>query len=141
MEMLLSVLVPIYGVEKYIERCATSLFEQTLQDHIEFIFVNDCTKDNSVVKLLNLLKKYPHRISQVKLLEHSRNRGLAASRQTALNHATGDYVLTVDSDDWLELDACEELLNSVRETKCDILMFDYIADYKRKHIYLSLIHI
>ena len=101
MEILLSVLVPIYGVEKYIERCATSLFEQTLQDHIEFIFVNDCTKDNSVVKLLNLLKKYPHRISQVKLLEHSRNRGLAASRQTALNHATGDYVLTVDSDDWL----------------------------------------
>ena len=133
--MLLSILVPIYGVEKYIERCATSLFEQTLQDHIEFVFVNDCTKDNSIVKLQNLLKKYPHRIPQVKLLNHDRNRGLAASRQTALNHAIGDYVLTVDSDDWLELETCEELLNAIKETECDIFIFDYIADYEHKHIY------
>lgn len=133
--MLLSILIPIYGVEEYIERCAISLFEQTLQNHVEFIFVNDCTKDDSVRKLQNLLKKYPHRMSQVKLLHHDKNRGLAASRQTALEYATGDYVLTVDSDDWLELDTCEALLNTVKEKKYDILMFDYIADYNRKHIY------
>ena len=55
-----SMLIPIYGVEKFIERCAVSLFEQTYQN-IEYIFVNDCTKDNSVVILKNVMERYPQR--------------------------------------------------------------------------------
>lgn len=133
--MLLSILVPIYGVEKYIERCAISLFEQTLEDNIEFIFVNDCTKDRSVLILLDLLQKYPQRVQQVTIIEHDKNRGLAASRQTALNHAKGDYILTVDSDDWLENNACEKMFKIVCETGCDIVVFDHYADYITKQKY------
>lgn len=134
-KMLLSILVPIYGVENYIKRCAISLFEQTLENNIEFIFVNDCTKDRSVLILLDLLQRYPHRAKQVTVIEHDRNRGLAASRQTALNHAKGDYVLTVDSDDWLEKDACEKVIKIACDTKCDIVVFDYYANYISKQIH------
>ena len=119
--MFLSILIPVYRVEKYIERCATSLFEQTLQDDIEFIFVDDCGGDGSINVLMNTLNKYPKRKTQVLLLRHLKNRGLAAARQTALEKAAGDYVLTVDSDDWLELDACEKLQKIALQTNADIV--------------------
>lgn len=130
--MLISILVPIYGVEKFIARCAESLFAQTLLNNIEFIFVNDCTKDSSVEKLLEVLEKYPNRKSQVTILNHSKNRGLAASRQTALDNANGDYVLTVDSDDWLELDTCERIFSIAQKTNCDIVVYDHYANYTNK---------
>ena len=70
-----SVLVPIYGVEKYIERCARSLFEQSL-DNIEYIFVNDCTKDKSMDILYEVIKDYPHLLEQIRIINHETNRGL-----------------------------------------------------------------
>ena len=67
-----SILVPVYGVEKYIERCARSLFEQTY-DNIEYIFVDDCTKDRSIEILQKVLEDYPNRKNQVKILHHEKN--------------------------------------------------------------------
>ena len=99
-----SILVPVYGVEKYIERCARSLFEQTY-DNIEYIFVDDCTKDRSIVILQKVLEGYPNRKNQVKILHHEKNRGLSAARNTALDASTGDYLMHVDSDDYLRKDA------------------------------------
>lgn len=131
--MLISLLIPVYGVEKYIERCAVSLFEQTLLDHIEYIFVNDCTKDRSMEILQSVMERYPFRKKQITILHHATNRGLAASRQTALDSAHGDYVLTVDSDDWLELDACELLLQKASDTCFDILVFDYYVNYDKRY--------
>ena len=64
-----SILVPIYGTELYIEKCARTLFEQTY-DNIEFIFVNDCTRDNSVHVLKRVLEEYPLRKSQTRIIEH-----------------------------------------------------------------------
>lgn len=133
--MFLSILIPVYRVEKYIERCATSLFEQTLQDDIEFIFVDDCGGDGSINVLMNILNKYPKRKTQVLLLRHLKNRGLAAARQTALEKAAGDYVLTVDSDDWLELDACEKLQKIALQTNADIVIFDYYVNYVSKQFH------
>ena len=78
-----SVIIPVYGVEKYIERCARSLFEQTLED-MEFIFVNDCTKDNSIDILLRVIDEYPKRKSQVHILNHEFNKGLPVARQTGI---------------------------------------------------------
>ena len=117
---LVSVLVPIYKVEGYIERCARSLFEQSYQN-LEFVFVDDCSPDGSIGILQRVLGDYPERSSAVKIVHHDCNRGLAASRNTALDNATGMFVCAVDSDDWLELDAIEKLVKKQRESSADIV--------------------
>lgn len=117
-----SVLVPIYGVEKYIEKCAISLMEQTYQD-VEYIFVNDCTKDSSIEILQKVVSLYPNRQPQVKILKHENNRGLAAARNTAVNASTGDYLFHVDSDDWLTIDAIQKLIELVVKKDSDVVLF------------------
>ena len=77
-----SVIIPIYGVEKYIERCARSLFEQTLDD-IEFVFVNDCTQDKSMEVLQTIIDKYPNRKGQVRIVHHEVNKGKGRALKTA----------------------------------------------------------
>ncbi|MBO5667722.1 MAG: glycosyltransferase family 2 protein, partial [Lentisphaeria bacterium] len=91
MDIKVSVCIPVYGVEKYIERCARSLFEQTMRDGIEFIFVNDCTPDKSIEILEQILSEYPHRQEQTKIIHHKQNGGLVAARNTGLAHASGEY--------------------------------------------------
>lgn len=115
-----SILVPIYGVEQYIERCAASLFEQTYPN-IEYVFVNDCTKDKSMVMLDKVIDNYPQRKSQVKVINHEKNKGLGGARKTALLSSTGEFVLHVDSDDYLAYDAVEILLQKAQESHADIV--------------------
>ena len=83
----ISVIVPIYNVKLYIERCVRSLMEQTLEN-IEFIFVNDCTPDDSMDILHYVLEEYPKRREQIKIIEHETNRGISAVRNTGLKNAT-----------------------------------------------------
>ena len=115
-----SILVPVYGVEKYIEQCAVSLFEQTYED-IEYIFVDDCTPDNSILKLQSVLDRYPNRAPQVNIIRHDHNRGLGAARKTALASCTGDFVLNVDSDDFLSINAVELLVAQQVSQGADIV--------------------
>lgn len=103
---LVSILVPIYGVEKYIKRCAISLFEQTYKN-IEFVFVNDCTRDSSISVLKDVVTEYPYLANKVKIINHIHNKGLAAARNTAIKESSGDFVFHVDADDWLEKTAIE----------------------------------
>lgn len=86
-----SVIVPVYKVEKYIERCARSLFNQTLDD-IEYIFVDDCSPDRSIEILNQVIGDYPRRKDQVQIIHHASNQGLALARQTGLKAATGEYI-------------------------------------------------
>ena len=123
-----SVCIPVYGVEKYIERCARSLFEQTMTEGIEFIFVNDCTKDKSIEILEKVLGEYPHRKEQVKIIHHKSNLGAATARITAIASCTGDYVIHCDSDDWVEADLYEKMYNRAVETNADMVYCDYIID-------------
>ncbi|WP_455664030.1 glycosyltransferase family 2 protein [Phocaeicola sp.] len=124
----ISLLIPVYGVENYIERCARSLFGQTYQN-IEYIFVDDCTKDSSIDVLKSVLNDYPFRKKQVAVIHHNSNKGLSAARNTAFSHATGDYIIHVDSDDYLELDAVR-LLCEFAETECaDVVVFDNYCVY------------
>lgn len=118
-----SILVPIYGVEKYIRRCAISLFEQTYSN-LEFVFVNDCTKDKSMEVLNATLKLYPRRAKQVKIINHEKNRGLAASRNTAVDNAMGLFLMHVDSDDWLEVNAVKEAVLKQIENNADFVSFN-----------------
>ena len=93
-----TVIIPVYGVEKYISRCARSLFEQTLDD-IEYIFVDDCTKDNSIGVLQEVLEQYPQRREQTRIVKLLVNSGQAAARKYGMQLATGDYIIHCDGDD------------------------------------------
>lgn len=115
-----SILVPVYNVADYIERCVRSLMEQTY-NNIQYVFVNDCTPDNSGDIILNTIKEYPERKKDVLLLAHEKNRGLAAARNTAVDNATGQFIFHVDSDDYIEKDAIEKLVKTQIETDADIV--------------------
>jgi glycosyltransferase involved in cell wall biosynthesis len=120
----ISILIPIYGTEKYIERCAISLFEQTYKN-IEYIFVNDCTKDNSIDILLSIIQKYPERKNQIRIINHEYNQGLAGARLTGLIHSTGDYIWCVDSDDYVETNAIDKCIKYMKQGY-DLIAFNYI---------------
>ena len=119
-----SICVPVYGGEKYIAQCARSLFEQTYED-MEYVFVNDCTKDKSIEVVLQVAEDYPQRKDAVKIVNHDRNHGLAASRRTGVENATGDYFLYIDEDDYLEPDAISRYVACALETDADIVMADH----------------
>ena len=129
----MSILVPVYNVEKFFSRCLESLFSQTYSD-IEYVFVNDCTPDNSMKILSGMLKKYPSRATMVKIINNSHNRGIAIVRNTLLENATGDYILFVDSDDWIEKDMVENLVDRAASTDADIVGCDYYEDYPDKMV-------
>lgn len=119
-----SVIVPVYGVEKYIERCARSLFEQTL-DNIEYLFIDDCTPDHSIEILQRVLEEYPHRLSQVILHRMEQNSGQAAARKWGMQNATGEYIIHCDSDDWVEIDMMKSLYDiALKENSC-VVISDY----------------
>ena len=117
---LVSILVPVYNVEAYIERCARSAFEQTYRN-MEFIFIDDATTDSSISVLQKVINDYPERCDSIKILHHDTNRGLAAARNTAVAACYGDFVIHVDSDDWLEPEAVELLVKRQQETNADIV--------------------
>jgi glycosyltransferase involved in cell wall biosynthesis len=73
-----SILVPVYGVEKYIERCARSIFEQTYHN-LDIVFVDDCSPDKSIEILKHVLEEYPNRKAQTRIIQHAHNRGFASS--------------------------------------------------------------
>lgn len=129
----ISFLIPVYGVESYIERCARSLFDQTY-DNLEFIFVDDCTPDNSISVLKKVMECYPHRKGTIQIVRHTRNRGLAAARNTALECASGDYVIHVDSDDWVEPNFAEKCICIVQKFNVDIVLCGVVHEYKNSRI-------
>lgn len=119
----ISIIIPIYNVAKYIEKCVYSLMEQTL-DEIEYIFVNDCTPDNSIEILQKTLDRYPNRKASCKIVHHEKNKGLTSTRNTGLAIATGEYIAHCDSDDWVEKTMYEELYNKAKEENADIVYSD-----------------
>lgn len=128
-----TVIVPVYNVASYIERCAVSLFEQTLHD-IEYLFVDDCTPDNSIAVLQSVIEKYRLRFAEenkeVRIMRMPTNSGQAAVRRHGIIHATGDYVIHCDSDDWVDSDYYEKLYNEAIRTDADIVVGGIRDEYK-----------
>lgn len=124
-----SVIIPIYNVENYIERCVRSLFEQTLYD-IEYIFVNDCTQDKSILILERIINEYPNRKKQVKIIHHSKNCGLSNARASGMRVATGEYLIHCDSDDWVDSQMYELMYNKAKTTHSDIVVCDFVHVFK-----------
>lgn len=125
-----SVLVPVYGVEKYIERCVRSLFEQTLDD-MEFIFVDDCTPDRSIDILKTIIEEYRLRFAEkkysVRIERMSTNSGLAAVRRHGIQFCTGDFIAHCDSDDWVDLNMYQRMYEQVIKEKADVIVCDYVS--------------
>lgn len=113
-----SIIIPVYNVEKYLEKCLDSIKNQTYKDY-EVIIVNDGTKDNS----MDIAKKYDFKIINQK------NQGLSAARNTGVKNATGDYLLFVDSDDYLEKDLLKELNKSLKNNP-DLVRFQIKEVYE-----------
>lgn len=135
---LVSILVPIYNVEKYIGKCLNSLFNQKnihIND-IEYVFIDDCGNDKSIKILNEYIQKYLVYGYNVKLIKNKRNYGLAKSRNIAIENSTGHYILHVDSDDYLEPNTLYELLKASENFSMDIILSDVYFDYgKEKKIY------
>ena len=113
----ISVLIPVYGVEKYIGKCLTSLFENSMADICEFILVNDCTKDNSIAIAEKLISE---KKVNAKIVNHTTNSGIAKTRNTCLENANGKYIVFVDSDDWVEKDFLEKLYTLAERENSDL---------------------
>ncbi len=130
----ISLIVPIYGVEKYIAKFAVSALDQTYQD-LQFIFVNDGTKDRSMEILRELISsRYTHLQSRIVIIDKE-NGGLPSARKAGLDVAEGEYVLFADSDDWMETDAVEKVMAKAEETHADIIYFDLIKEYGNRTSY------
>lgn len=117
----LSIIIPIYNVEKYIRPCMESVFGQHLDKDYEVILVNDGTKDNSFYVIDNLIKAHDNII----VIEQE-NQGLSAARNTGLTKASGEYVLFLDSDDLLVNDTLSLLLQKAKESAADMIVADFI---------------
>ncbi len=124
-----SVIVPIYNAEKYIEQCAVSLFEQYLQK-IEYIFVNDCSTDNSMQILEQVIERYPHRKIDIKIIHNKENKGSGYTRKIGLENATGEYTIQIDSDDWCEKHMLVELYEKAKATDADIVACGVVREYE-----------
>lgn len=116
-----TVIIPIYNVEKYVERCARTLFAQTL-DELEFIFVDDCSKDLSINIIESILKEYPQRQNQVKILRHKNNKGVASARLTGILASKGEYLIHCDPDDYVDVTIYEKLYNKIKVSEADIVI-------------------
>lgn len=129
-----SVIVPVYKVEAYIERCARSLFEQTLDD-MEYIFVNDCTPDNSLKVLKNVLSQYPQREKQVQIVSHKERKGSSCARNTGLAVASGKYIIYCDSDDYVDIEMYESMYETAVSSDADIVWCDFYDVYPDRMSY------
>lgn len=126
-----SLIVPVYGVERYIRQFAESALAQTYAD-VQFVFVNDGTKDRSMKILDSLIEeKFAHLKNRI-LIVNKENGGLPSARKAGLDVAEGEYVLFADSDDWLEHDAVEKVMAKADETGADIIYFDLVKEYGHK---------
>lgn len=124
----ISLIVPIYRVEKYIGEFAESVLGQPYP-HIEFIFVNDDTDDSSIDVLEGLIDtKYSHLKDRIRIVKQSHS-GLPAARRTGLSYATGDYVWHVDPDDWVEKDAVARIAEVAERTAADLIYFNFMQEY------------
>ena len=118
--MTVTVIVPVYGVEKYIAECAESLFSQTYSD-IEYVFCDDCTPDRSIELLREVVERYPERKEHVRIIRNDENMGLGGTRRHLISHINSEAFVIVDSDDVLPPDAVSILVNKMNETDTDIV--------------------
>ena len=126
-QLKISVLIPIFNAEKFLGKCLDSVFSQTYSP-IEYVFVDNCSTDNSLAILEDKLTQYGISNDDYTLIKHAENLGIAVSRNDCIDNATGDYVLFVDSDDWIENDMVEQLVSVTSDGDKDIVGRDFYQE-------------
>ena len=130
---LISIIVPVYNVGQYLPQCMDSLVNQTYQN-LEIICVNDGSSDNS----LSILESYAGQDERITVISQE-NGGLSAARNTGIKAAAGEYIMFVDSDDWIDLDTCEMCCRAAEEHRADLVLFSYVREFengsKEKYIF------
>ena len=125
---LVSYIIPIYNVSGYIEKSVGSLLEQSYSN-IEYIFINDCSSDDSEIKLRRIIEDFPERRNKIKVITNEQNLGSATSRNIGLDTAQGEYVMFADSDDWISMDYVESMVRQIDSGNYDIVYCDYFESY------------
>lgn len=123
MDSLISIIVPVYNTENYLEKCLYSLVNQTYKN-IEIIIIDDGSPDNS----MNIIQKFVLADNRVKVISQ-KNQGLSGARNTEMNNANGDYIMFIDSDDWIEIDTCEKAINASEKYNADVVFWPYIKEF------------
>lgn len=129
MKTSVSVIIPVFNVEQYLRECLDSVVNQTLKD-IEIICVNDGSMDNS----LEILEEYARNDSRIRIINQI-NRGLSAARNVAVETANGEYILFLDSDDYIEKNTCELLYQKATMNNLDLLFFEAAAFYESEELH------
>lgn len=126
MAIRISIIIPVYNIEHYIERCLQSVISQTFTD-TEIIVVNDGSTDSS----LSIIEKYALKDMRIKIITKE-NEGLAFARKTGLENAEGDYILHLDGDDYLENNALELLWNEAVKSQADMIVMPFLWEYEKE---------
>ena len=124
MNPLISVIVPVYNVEKYLNRCIDSILNQTFKQ-IEIILVDDGSTDNSPI----ICDEYSNKYENIKVI-HKKNNRVAAARNDGIKIATGKYIAFVDGDDWIDLDCLEKMYEVAEKNQTDIVICSYVREFK-----------
>lgn len=130
MDKKVSVVIPVYGVEKYLDDCVSSVVNQSYTN-IEIILVDDGSKD----KCPEICDSWSHRDNRIKVI-HKDNQGLAKARKTGWDVASGDYIVNLDSDDWIDNNHINDMLEAAIVNDADIVICDYCINYKKKEVKL-----
>ncbi|RZN84959.1 glycosyltransferase family 2 protein [Acinetobacter johnsonii] len=130
MNYLISIIIPMYNVEQYIEKCANSILSQN-NENIEYIFIDDCSPDRSSKIVNNVALKYNLSEPQCRIIKHDINKGIAGTRNTGIDLANGKYIFQIDGDDYIEPNAIKNIITAINETDADIIVFDYYLEWKK----------
>lgn len=125
-----SIIVPIYNVEKFVERCVVSLMKQSY-DNCEFVFVDDCSPDSSM-EIVRTIIENNSRKEQVKIVTYSANRGSSLARKSGLEAASGEYVCFVDADDWVEVDYVKDMVSVAICENADFVWSAYYENWENE---------
>lgn len=117
---LISIVVVVYNTEKYLNDCMDSVVNQTYQN-LEIICVNDCSTDDS----LKILEEYASKDSRIKIITNERNSGSGITRNVGIDAAHGEYILFIDSDDWIDLTLCEKGMQLAKKEKPDMIFYSF----------------
>lgn len=128
----LSVITPFHNASSYIEKCVHSLMRQSLQGGVEFIFIDDCSTDDSLSRLQSVVEAYPERLHQVTILHNDTNRGVAFTRQRGHNTAQGEFIVHCDADDWIDPEMYGSMLNVADTSGADIVCSAYYLETQQK---------
>ena len=131
MNKLVSVIIPFYNVEDYIEECLKSVINQTYRN-LEIIFVDDCSPDNSYL----IVKKYMDRDDRIRLIRHKENLGLGGARNTGLKEANGEFIYFLDSDDYIENNYIEKMVYNIKDADmvCNNRILKFYEDGRKEYI-------